>query len=118
MPLVYLLDCCWTLLQHVQGRLHTLHRFQHRWIEHFYVALLGDVRFGVAQNPLHDLIVRTQLVQVGCDPTTETMPPVPGQPNGINRWTIWLLARIAEGATGCASFGSKDLWEILPTCHS
>lgn len=29
-----------------------MHRFQHCWIEHLDVALLGYVRFGVAQNAL------------------------------------------------------------------
>jgi hypothetical protein len=45
-----------------QGRLHSLHRLQHRWIEYFDVALPG-YGFGVTQNALNDFIVPAQ-----CEP--------------------------------------------------
>jgi hypothetical protein len=52
------------------------------------------VRLRAAQNPLHDLIVCTRLVQIACDPATETAPPVPGQPKGLNRWTNDALGQL------------------------
>ena len=70
-------------------RLQALHRVQYHGIKRFDIALLRDMRVCVAQNPLHDLLVRAQLVKVGCDTATKTMPPIPRQPDasiaGSNR---------------------------------
>jgi hypothetical protein len=38
------------------------------------------VRVGVAQNPLHDPLIGTRFVEIGCDPATESVPPYQGSP--------------------------------------
>src|SRR5258705_210725 len=70
--------------QFLQGRLHSPHRFQHRWIEHFDVALLGYVWLGVTQYALHNFVVSAQCVQVRRNASPEPVPSIPRQPNRFN----------------------------------
>ena len=47
-------------LQRLERRLHLGHRRQHGCVEDFNVAIVGDVRFGVAQYALYDIFVSAQ----------------------------------------------------------
>jgi len=55
------------------------HRCTHRRIECFDVALFGHVRFCMAQDALHNFLIRTKFIQVRRNATPEPMPAIPFQ---------------------------------------
>src|SRR6059058_1589366 len=71
------------------------HRCTHRRIECFDVALFGHVRFCMAQDALHNFLIRTKFIQVRRNATRN--PCQPYHSNSIlYEWTDDLLGQLVQ----------------------
>jgi hypothetical protein len=78
-----LLSIRFRLSQFCNPRLYLLYRFKDGTIEDLDIAFPGNVRFRVAQDALHDFVLGSHCVQVRGKSSSERVPTVPRQADGL-----------------------------------